>query len=134
MKRSILALIAGLALWVVVVSILNRGLRITFGGYAAAEPTMSFTLAMKLARLIVGALASLAAGAATAMIAPSRTRIAWVLGGILLVVFIPIHIQFWGKFPVWYHLAFLGTLIPLVILGAALTRSISRNGTATTAL
>src|SRR5215470_14895644 len=59
MKRSILALIAGLVLWVVVASLLNRGLRVAFAGYAAAEPAMSFTPGMKLARLLVGALASL---------------------------------------------------------------------------
>jgi len=68
------------------------------------------------------------------MMARSRTSVAWVLGGILLVAFIPIHIQLWARFPVWYHLAFLGTLIPLVVLGAALTQSSSRNGPAKTAL
>jgi hypothetical protein len=134
MKRSILALIAGLVLWVVVASLLNRGLRVGFAGYAAAEPTMVFTLAMKLARLIVGALASLAAGAATAMMARSTTSVPWVLGAILLAAFIPVHIQLWAKFPVWYHFAFLGTLVPLVVLGATLTRSSSRNVPAPTAL
>jgi hypothetical protein len=37
--------------------------------------------------------------------------------------FIPEHIQLWAKFPVWYHLIFLGTLLPLVALGGALGRS-----------
>jgi len=59
MKRSAVAFIVGLVLWVVVASLLNRGLRIGFAGYAAAEPTMAFTLGMKLGRLMVGALASL---------------------------------------------------------------------------
>ena len=133
MKRSVLALITGLVLWVVVASLLNRGLRVGFAGYAAAEPTMTFTLCMKVGRLIVGALASLAGGAATAMMARSKTGLPWVLGAILLVAFIPVHIQLWAKFPVWYHLAFLGTLVPLVVLGAALTRSRSRNVPAHTA-
>ena len=128
MKRSIFALVAGLALWVLVASILNRGLRAGFPGYALAEPTMTFTLAMKVARLILGALASLAAGAATGRIAPSRTGLPWVLGAIILAAFIPIHIQLWGKFPVWYHLVFLGTLVPLVWLGAALTRKSDKSG------
>ena len=121
MKRSVLALVAGLVLWVIVASLLNRGLRVGLAGYAAAEPTMTFTFGMKVARLIVGALASLAAGAAAASVTRSRTSPPWVLGGILLVAFIPVHIQLWAKFPVWYHLAFLGTLVPLVSLGAALT-------------
>jgi hypothetical protein len=123
MKRSILAVIAGLAVWTVVVSLLNRGLRVGFPGYAAAEPAMAFTLGMKVARLLIGALASLAAGATTGMMTQSKTTVAWVLGAILLVAFIPVHIQLWAKFPVWYHLTFLVTLAPLVALGAAFTRS-----------
>ena len=127
MKRSIFAFVAGLLLWVLVVSLLNRGLRAGLPSYALAEPTMTFTLGMKVARLIFGALASLAAGAATGRIAPSRAGLPWVLGGVILAAFIPIHVQVWAKFPVWYHLVFLGTLVPLVALGAALTRSRNRS-------
>ena len=123
MKRSIFAALAGLAVWVLVASLLNRGLRLGLAGYAIAEPTMTFTLEMKIARLILGALASLAAGAATGAIAPSGQRLPWVVGAILLAAFIPAHIQLWVKFPVWYHLVFLGTLVPLVALGAAFPRS-----------
>ena len=126
MKRTILAFLAGLAMWVVVATLLNFGLRAGIAGYTLAEPTMSFTLGMKVARLIVGALASLSAGAATALIAPSRRSLPWVLGVVVLAVFIPAHIQIWAKFPVWYHLIFLLTLVPLVVLGAALARSRSR--------
>jgi peptidoglycan/LPS O-acetylase OafA/YrhL len=126
MKRSVLALLVGLGLWVLVVSLLNRGLRVGFTGYAAAEPTMSFTLGMKVGRLIIGAVASLAAGAATGMMARSKTGLPWVLGAILLLAFVPVHIGLWTKFPAWYHLTFLGTLVPLVALGARLTRSRAR--------
>lgn len=128
MKRSIFAVLGGIVVWVLVVSLLNRGLRIGVAGYALAEPTMTFTLGMKVARLILGALASLAAGAATGRIAPSRTGLPWVLGAIILAAFIPAHIHVWAKFPVWYHLVFLGTLVPLVALGAALTRSRNSQG------
>lgn len=122
MKRSIFAALAGLAVWVLVASLLNRGLRLGLAGYAIAEPTMTFTLGMKMARLILGALASLAAGAATGALAPSSPRLPWVVGAILLAAFIPAHVQLWVKFPVWYHLVFLVTLVPLVVLGAALPR------------
>jgi hypothetical protein len=126
MKWTILAFLTGLAVWVVVATLLNFGLRAGIAGYALAEPTMSFTLGMKVARLILGALASLSAGAATALIAPSRRSLPWVLGIVVFAVFIPAHIQIWAKFPVWYHLVFLLTLVPLVVLGAALARSRSR--------
>jgi hypothetical protein len=122
MKRWIFALLAGFVLWALVATLLNRGLRAGLPGYAVAEPTMAFTLGMKIARLVLGALASLAAGAAVGRIAPSRTGVPWVLGAIILALFIPIHVQLWAKFPVWYHLVFLGTLVPLVALGAALAR------------
>jgi hypothetical protein len=121
MKRTVYALVAGLVLWLLVASLLNRGLRAGLPGYRAAEPILAFTLGMKIARLILGAVASLAAGAAAGLIAPSKRGLAWVLGAVVLAAFIPIHIQLWAKFPVWYHLVFLGTLVPLVALGAALT-------------
>ena len=127
MKRSILAVGAGLAVWMVVATLLNFVLRAGLAGYALAEPALTFTLGMKVARLILGALASLAAGAAAGLIAPSKTP-RWVLGAIILALFIPVHIQLWAKFPVWYHLVFLGSLLPLVALGAALTRSRLRTG------
>lgn len=127
MKRSILAFIAGLAAWVLVASLLNRGLRLALRGYAAAEPEMTFTHGMMAARLVLGALASLAAGAATRAVAPSSRRVVWVLGAVLLAAFIPIHVRLWANFPVWYHLVFLGTLVPLVALGATLIRNRSES-------
>lgn len=127
MKRSILAFIAGLAAWALVASLLNRGLRLALRGYAAAEPEMTFTHGMMAARLVLGALASLAAGAATRAVAPSSRRAAWVLGAVLLAAFIPIHVRLWANFPVWYHLVFLGTLVPLVALGATLIRNRSES-------
>src|SRR6516162_3230398 len=116
MKRSILAFVAGLAVWVLVVSLLNRSLRLVLQGYAAAEPQMRFSLGMMAARLVLGVLASLAAGAAARAVAPTSRAVSWVLGAVLLVAFIPVHIRLWAKFPVWYHLVFLGSLVPCVVL------------------
>src|SRR5947207_11373017 len=50
---------------------------------------------MKIAHLILGALASLAAGAAMAAIARSSPCLPWVVGAILLVAFVPEHILIW---------------------------------------
>jgi hypothetical protein len=123
MKRPILAFAAGLVLWVLAIVVLNRGLRIFVGGYAAAEPTMSFTLGMLAARLVIAALASLIAGTVAGRVAPASARVPVVLGATLLVAFIPVHAQLWRLFPFWYHLVFLVTLIPLVMLGSWLTRA-----------
>jgi hypothetical protein len=122
MKRPILAFAAGLVLWVVVISVLFRGLRIFVTGYAAAEPTFSFTLGMLVLRLVTAALTSLIAGAVAAWIAPSSPRVPVLVGATLLAVFIPLHVRVFSLFPLWYHLVFLVTLIPLVMLGARLVR------------
>jgi hypothetical protein len=123
MKRAIVAFIVGAVVWVLVVSVLNRALRLIVPGYAAAEPGMAFTLGMMAARLIIGAITSVAAGAVTAAVAPASPRVPWVLGVVLLAVFLPEHLRLWRLFPLWYHLTFLVTLVPLVILGARLTRA-----------
>ena len=46
-----------------------------------------------------------------------------LVGATLLVAFIPVHVRLFSLFPLWYHLVFLGTLIPLVVLGARLPRA-----------
>ena len=122
MKRSIVAFAGGVVVWILVASLINRTLRLGLPGYSAAEPALMFTLAMKLARLTMGALASLAAGATAGAIAPSSRRVPSILGSVVLALFIPSHIFLWAKFPVWYHLTFLVTLVPLVVLGARITQ------------
>jgi hypothetical protein len=121
MKRSILACLAGLLTWVVVVSIINRVLRLSLPDYTAAEQTLQFTLSMKLARLLMAIATSLAAGAVTRWISPSSGWAPWIVGGVVLAMFLPVHISIWSKFPVWYHLAFLLTIIPAVLVGTLLS-------------
>ena len=115
-----------------VATLLNFGLRAGIPGYVAAEPIMAFTPGMKIARLTLAVIASLAAGAAAGSIAPASRGIAWLLGAIILAMFIPVHIHLWAKFPVWYHLVFLVTLVPLVGLGAAITRGCQSHAVAET--
>ncbi len=120
MKRSILAVGAGLVVWVLVVSLLNHGLRALIPGYAQAEPTMAFTLGMMVARLGIAAVTSIVAGAAAAALTSARSKSTWVIGGILVALFVPLHVHLWHVFPVWYHLTFLLTLAPLVAAGGKL--------------
>jgi hypothetical protein len=118
MKRAAVAFIVGLLAWVVVVSVIDRVLRITLAGYAAAEPTLAFTLVMMWARLTMAAVTSLIAGAVLGAIAPGSKRTPWVLGLLITAAFIPVHVRLWHSFPVWYHLTFLVTLAPLIAVGA----------------
>jgi hypothetical protein len=121
MKRSILACLAGLVTWMIVVTVINRILRLTLPGYPAAEQTLQFTLAMKWARLLMAILTSLAAGAVTRWVSPSGRWAPWIVGGVVLAMFLPVHIAIWSRFPVWYHLTFLLTIVPAVLAGAMLS-------------
>ena len=123
MWRAVGSIVAGLVTWVVVVTLLNFGLRAAIPGYHAAEATLQFTMAMKIGRLAEAALTSLAAGAVISLIAPSKKWAPWVAGLIVLAIFLPEHVKLWTRFPIWYHLSFLVPLVPLVALGGFLARS-----------
>jgi hypothetical protein len=116
MGRAILGVVAGLAAWIIIVLAAGGLLRAAWPAYAAVAEAMTFTLAMKIARLSIGAVATLAAGAVTAIV--TRSTVARVMpGALLLLAFIPQHISLWDKFPVWYHLTFLLSLVPLTLAG-----------------
>ena len=120
MWRTVASIVAGLVGWAVIVTLLNFGLRAGLPGYHAAEATLQFNMAMKVGRLTEAALASLATGAVIGWIAPAKKWAPWVVGLLILTIFLPVHVSLWSKFPVWYHLAFLVPLAPLVALGARL--------------
>ena len=120
MARKILGVVAGLAVWLIVVTVLGTIMRRTWREYAAVADAMTFTLPMMLARLTIGALATLVAGWMTAFITRRSTIAILVCGGLLLLAFIPQHINLWDKFPVWYHLTFLISLVPLTWFGGTI--------------
>jgi hypothetical protein len=133
MARDILGVIAGLAAWMAIAGVAGVTMRSAWPDYASVADAMTFTLPMMFARLAIGALATLGAGWVTAVIA-RRSMLARVTAGLLLVVvFVPQHIILWEKFPIWYHLTFLVSLVPLACLGGqisapwqgAVTRSIN---------
>jgi len=118
MGRAALGIISGLVAWTVIVTLLDIGLRHVLPGYAAAERILIFTLAMKIARLVMAAVTSLVAGAVVRAIAPRSTGAPWITGLIILALFLPEHVRIWSSLPVWYHLSFLIPLAPLLALGA----------------
>ncbi len=122
MIRSVLAVLGGVVAWMVVATVADLLVRALLPGYTAAEPTMSFTLAMMVARLGVGIVSSLAAGFACSAIAHGNGVAVYSCAALLVLFFLPVHYNLWHKFPLWYHVFFLFTLAPLVILGAALQR------------
>jgi hypothetical protein len=123
MAKNILGVVAGLVIWVVAVSVAGLIMRAAWPAYASVADAMTFTLPMMIARLSIGAVATVAAGWVAGTIT-RRSTIATVLPGVLLLVaFIPEHISLWEKFPVWYHLTFLLSLIPLTFAGGKMARA-----------
>ena len=120
MGRAIAGVILGIVVWIVVATVGNWLIRAALPGYTAVEVSMAFTVPMLLARLALGVVSSLCAGAVCALIVKRSKRAPIVVGVLLLVMFLPVHYMLWDKFPIWYHLFFLLSLAPAVWLGARL--------------
>jgi len=117
MAKNIVGVVAGLAVWMIVATVAGVIMRVSWPAYASVADAMTFTLPMMIARLSIGALATIVMGTITAVIAQSV--VARLMPGVLmLVLFIPQHVMLWEKFPVWYHLTFLFSLVPLTYVGA----------------
>jgi hypothetical protein len=122
MTKNIVGVVAGLVVWLIVATVAGLIMRLSWPAYASVASAMTFTLPMMIARLSIGALATIVMGMVTSVIA--RSAIARLVPGILmLVLFIPQHIVLWQKFPIWYHLTFLLSLVPLTYVGAQFTAS-----------
>ena len=116
--RLIGAIAGGLAAWIVVATLLNFALRYTWPAYASVERAMAFSGAMLAARLVIGVVASLAAGFVSAWLSRRKATAAWSLVVLLLAVFVPVHYQLWQRFPGWYHIVFLVSLVVFTLIGA----------------
>ncbi|HSS69815.1 MAG TPA: hypothetical protein VLQ46_04075 [Casimicrobiaceae bacterium] len=126
MIRIIAGIVCGLVAWFIVATIGNLVIRLSWPDYVAVETSMAFTLPMMLARLLVGAVASLAAGTLVGWIARGSGKAIMGVGILLTLLFIPIHYNLWDKFPLWYHAAFLISIFPLTLAGAYLSASANR--------
>jgi len=120
MARIVLGIVGGFLAWFILASVVNLLFRMAWPGYARVEPSMTFTLAMLIGRLLLGALSSLCGGLVAAWIAQGNANAAKILGVILTLMFVYVHYGLWDKFPIWYHLLFLASLLPLTLLGALL--------------
>jgi hypothetical protein len=114
--------LGGLVAWTLAATVLNLGVRLWWPGYAAVEKQMDFTLGMMLARLVIGALATVVGGFTGAWISRGKPLATWLLAIALLALFIPLHIDLWPRFPAWYHLTFLLSLVVCTWLGGRLKR------------
>jgi len=119
--RIAVAVVIGLVVWTVVATLGNFVLRVAIPGYRAEEIVVAYSLVAQVGRLALGVLSTAAAAAITVIVSRGSSSAALALGCVLLVMFVPVHVSLWHKFPVWYHLFFLGSL-PLVpyVVGKAM--------------
>jgi hypothetical protein len=129
MSRKIFGVVAGLVVWVTIVIVAGTIMRLSWSDYARVEIAMTFTLPMLIARLAISALATVAMGLVAAIIARQSKLVQLMPGVLLFVAFIPVHIALWQRFPVWYHLTFLLSLVPLTYVGGTISRWWQNNRT-----
>lgn len=122
MLKSILGIVVAVVTWFVVATIGNWILRAALPGYSAVEVSMNFTLSMMICRLLLGLVSSLGAGFVCVAIAGAGSVGPKIAAAIMLILFLPVHYMLWTKFPIWYHLFFLLSLVPTILIGAALKR------------
>ncbi len=78
--RTVAAVIGGIVAWVVVATLGNFALRALLPSHAGVERAMTFTFDMQTGRLVVGAIAPLAAGLVAAWVARGAgAREAWIV-------------------------------------------------------
>ena len=132
MLKAILGVVAGLVVFLAVATIAGVILRLSWPAYASVAAAMTFTLPMLITRLSIGAVATLSAGLVTALIARRSMRATLTTGVLLLLGFVPQHILIWARFPAWYHLTFLLSLLPLTYLGGRVAQRMREPASART--
>jgi hypothetical protein len=116
MARNFIGVVTALAVWFAIVFVAGLMMRNTWPAYASVADAMTFTLPMMIARLSIGAIATVSMGFVVARITQSAVA-RLIPAFILLSFFIPQHVMLWDKLPLWYHLSFLLSLVPLTYLG-----------------
>ncbi len=114
MLRVVLGVVVGIVAWVVVGVLGFMFLKASWPAYQLAEPEFAFTTPMLWARLVVGVLASVAAGWTAALVAKGEVKAAWIFASLLMALSLYNHLLVvWDAFPVWFHLAYLIPLLPI---------------------
>jgi hypothetical protein len=116
--KTLTALLSGYILWTVLWFAGNAGLRAA--GVLPGNATQPLAAPRPLvALLLVALVCSLAGGYITAAISRSSSTLTIpVLGFLLFATGCIVQYKVWNLMPFWYHLVFLGLLIPTTLLGA----------------
>jgi hypothetical protein len=110
MLRQIGGVVGGVVVWFLIANVGNHVLRVTWPGYSEVEVAKTFTPGMLIARLLLGAISSLCAGFVAVWVTNRSMFAIKSLAGLLLIMFLPV-ITLWERFPPWYHVVFLASLV-----------------------
>lgn len=120
MARSIIAVVVGFVLWSALwVGVNSTLFAQTSQAAARGEPVLH--IRTLLGMLALSVICSLVSGAAAGRIS-GRTHPVMILAGLLLLVGIGVEASAWNLLPVWYHVLFLGLLIPVTVIAGRLER------------
>jgi hypothetical protein len=94
--------------------------------YASAVPTKAYSTVMLLSRVGVSVAASIVAGLVSGGLGGARAAraVGYVLTGVSAVFHLWIV---WPDYPVWYHMVYLLSLVPITALAALLPPRIRRS-------
>lgn len=118
MLRNIILILSGYACWTLIWLggnwlLFPSAAEVVNSGEFLAENRALF------GSLLLSVFCSLVSGGTVGKFAGSRKlRTAGILATLLLVTGIVVQVGVWDQMPIWYHLAFLALLMPMVVLGA----------------
>ncbi len=120
MMRPVLAIIAGFAAWSAAWLIAGATSVALAPGAYNEDGTINSATVLLVFLLLTFAFSE-GSGIHTANIARARSmKPSWALGVFLLAFGLFVQILNWDAEPLWYHIPFLGLLVPGVLLGAKL--------------
>ena len=122
MLKKIIGVVVGFIVW----SILWVGSEPVI---AAVAPTLApgtdlsnITVGYLGLKIVLSVLFSLSAGYIASTFAGDSRNSPMILGVVLLLVGIGVQASVWALLPLWYHVVFLGLLIPATIFGGRLRK------------
>lgn len=120
MGRTVLAVLAGAAVWAVLWIAGTTGLAAMFPEQTRPDEPLTnvgIMIALILYSVILSVLAGWSAGRLSA---DAAVRNATILAVIQLALGISFQASAWDLFPVWYHLVFLALIVPATVYGGRL--------------
>lgn len=74
-------------------------------------------------QLLRAFIVSIFSGFLCAFVALENRRSTVILGIVLLLVGLMVQLSMWSYLPVWYHILFLGSLVPMTVIGGRLKKT-----------